>query len=256
METKTNTKPTIKPMEKREFFSPSSFLVREGEDQGKTIEGVAVVTEKETVLYEGSDYREIEVIAQSCIDPAFMAKQDVKLNLLHRRDESFARTPKSLHHESRADGLHFTAEVPDCDLGKRAVALIDNGTYTGCSFEFYPKDYQVSERKAADGKTEYVIRHTAFEKVTALTIAMDPAYSTTSVGVRELYRELHPEENKQTRETEEAAKREAEEKAAQEAAEAAKREQEAKEQHEREAAAVMHMKRKQLNLKSDSEFIY
>ena len=223
METiKPSIKPTIKPMEKREFFSPSSFLVREGEDQGKTIEGVAVVTEKETVLYEGSDYREIEVIAQSCIDPAFMAEQDIKLNLLHKRDESFARTPKSLHHESRADGLHFTAEVPDCDLGKRAVALIDNGTYTGCSFEFYPKDYQVSERQAADGKTEYVIRHTAFEKVTALTIAMDPAYSATSVGVRELYRELHPEEDTEAieaakREAEEAAKREAEASAAEEA---------------------------------------
>jgi phage head maturation protease len=221
METnKPSIKPTIKPMEKREFFSPSSFSIREGEDQGKTIEGVAVVTERETVLYEGPDFREIEVIAQSCIDPAFMAEQDMKLNLLHRRDESFARTPKSLHHESRADGLHFTAEVPDCDLGKRAVALIDNGTYTGCSFEFYPKDYQVSERKASDGKTEYVIRHTAFEKVTALTIAMDPAYSATSVGVRELYRELHPAEDdtegdklreQQEREAAEAAAKEAEE---------------------------------------------
>ena len=221
METnKPSIKPTIKPMEKREFFSPSSFSIREGEDQGKTIEGVAVVTERETVLYEGPDFREIEVIAQSCIDPAFMAEQDMKLNLLHRRDESFARTPKSLHHESRADGLHFTAEVPDCDLGKRAVALIDNGTYTGCSFEFYPKDYQVSERKASDGKTEYVIRHTAFEKVTALTIAMDPAYSATSVGVRELYRELHPAEDdtegdklreQQEREAAEAAAKQAEE---------------------------------------------
>ena len=219
METiKPSIKPTIKPMEKREFFSPSSFSIREGEDQGKTIEGVAVVTEKETVLYEGSDYREIEVIAQSCIDPAFMAEQDMKLNLLHRRDESFARTPKSLHHESRADGLHFTAEVPDCDLGKRAVALIENGTYTGCSFEFYPKDYQVSERQAADGKTEYVIRHTAFEKVTALTIAMDPAYSATSVGVRELYRELHPaEDDTEGDKLREQQEREAEARAAEEA---------------------------------------
>ena len=83
--------------------------------------------------------------------------------------------------------------MPDCDLGKRAQALTANGTYKGCSFEFYPKDYQVSERQAADGKTEYVIRHTAFERVTALTLAMNPAYPTTSVGVRELYREQHPE---------------------------------------------------------------
>ena len=206
-------KPKITPTEKREHYSAGKFSVREGEDKGKVIEGVAIVTEQETVLWEGSDYREIEVIAQSCIAPDFIAKQDMAINLLHNRDESFARTPKSLRVESREDGLYFEADVPDCDLGKRAQALTENGTYQGCSFEFYPKDYEVSERKAADGKTEYVIRHTAFERVTALTLAMNPAYPTTSVGVRELYREQHPDnhlEEQQKREAEEAKQREQE----------------------------------------------
>ena len=183
----------ISPTEKREMFCAGSLTVREADGKGNIIEGVAIVTEQETVLWEGSDYREIEVIAKSCIAPDFIAQQDMTLNLLHKRDESFARTPKSLRVESREDGRHFEADVPDCDLGKRAQALTANGTYKGCSFEFYPKDYQVSERQAADGKTEYVIRHTAFERVTALTLAMNPAYPTTSVGVRELYREQHPE---------------------------------------------------------------
>lgn len=183
----------ISPTEKREMFCAGSLTVREADGKGNIIEGVAIVTEQETVLWEGSDYREIEVIAKSCIAPDFIAQQDMTLNLLHNRDESFARTPYSLRVESREDGLHFEADVPDCDLGKRAQALTANGTYKGCSFEFYPKDYQVSERQAADGKTEYVIRHTAFERVTALTLAMNPAYPTTSVGVRELYREQHPE---------------------------------------------------------------
>ena len=183
----------ISPTEKREMFCAGSLTVREADGKGNIIEGVAIVTEQETVLWEGSDYREIEVIAKSCIAPDFIAQQDMTLNLLHNRDESFARTPNSLRVEPREDGLHFEADVPDCDLGKRAQALTANGTYKGCSFEFYPKDYQVSERQAADGKTEYVIRHTAFERVTALTLAMNPAYSTTSVGVRELYREQHPE---------------------------------------------------------------
>ncbi len=204
-------KPKITPTEKREHYSAGKFSVREGEDKGNIIEGVAIVTEQETVLWEGSDYREIEVIAQSCIAPDFIAKQDMAINLLHNRDESFARTPNSLRVESREDGLHFEADVPDCDLGKRAQALTENGTYQGCSFEFYPKDYEVSERKAADGKTEYIIRHTAFERISALTLAMNPAYPTTSVGVRELYREQHPDnhlEEQQKREAEEAKQRE------------------------------------------------
>ena len=195
----------INPKEKREVFCAGSLAVREGDDK-KIIEGVAIVTEQETVLWEGSDYREIEVIAQSCINPDFIAQQDMTLNLLHNRDESFARTPNSLRVEPREDGLHFEADVPDCDLGKRARALTENGTYSGCSFEFYPKDYQVSERQAADGKTEYIIRHTAFERITALTLAMNPAYPTTSVGVRELYREQHPE----SREDDEAKRKERE----------------------------------------------
>ena len=205
----------INPTEKREVFCAGALSVRE-DDEKKIIEGVAIVTEKETVLWEGSDYREIEVIAQSCINREFIAQQDMTLNLLHNRDESFARTPNSLRVEPREDGLHFEADVPDCDLGKRARALTENGTYKGCSFEFYPKDYQVSERQAADGKTEYVIRHTAFERITALTLAMNPAYPTTSVGVRELYREQHPDnKNKETAE-QNAEREERERKAAEE----------------------------------------
>ena len=203
----------INPTEKREVFCAGELAVRSSDDKGKTIAGVAIVTEQETVLWEDSEYREIEVIARSCIDPAFIAKQDMTLNLLHNRDESFARTPNSLRVESREDGLHFEADVPDCDLGKRAAALTENGTYKGCSFEFYPKDYQVSERQAADGKKEYVIRHTAFERVSALTLAMNPAYPTTSVGVRELYREQHPdtqEEERKQRELEEQEQKERE----------------------------------------------
>ena len=197
----------INPQEKREVFCAGSLAVREDNDK-KIIEGVAIVTEQETVLWEGSDYREIEVIAQSCINREFIAQQNMTLNLLHNRDESFARTPNSLRVEPREDGLHFEADIPDCDLGKRARALTENGTYQGCSFEFYPKDYQVTEREAADGKKEYVIRHSAFEKITALTLALNPAYPTTSVGVRELYREQHPDNANQ--ETEEQ-KREREE---------------------------------------------
>jgi HK97 family phage prohead protease len=181
-------------IEKREVFNPSAVCLREeGADMAGTIEGVAIVTNKETILYECNDYREVEVIASSCLNEEFLREQDIKLNLLHDRDNTIARTPQSLRIDAREDGLHFEADIPDCDLGKRAKALIENGTYTGCSFEFYPKDYEVSERTGADGKTEYLIRHTAFEKITALTIAMDPAYSQTSVKAREIFQAEHPE---------------------------------------------------------------
>ena len=217
-------KPEEKDIEQREIFTPDSLSLRE-EDKGKVIEGVAIVTEKETVLWEGSDYREVEIIAKSCLDPQFIREQDIKLNLLHNRYDTIARTPTSLRVESREDGLHFEADVPDCDLGKRAQELIANGTYTGCSFEFRAKDYETSERQGLDGKTEYVVRHTAFKKIEAVTIAMDPAYKDTKVSVRELYQQQHPKqddtEGDKLREAEDAAK------AAQEAENMKQREMEA-----------------------------
>lgn len=212
-------KPDEIKLHKREGFTAGGVQLREDGEKANIIEGVAIVTNQETVLYEGSDWREIEVIDPSCLNEEFLAAQDIKLNLLHERRDSFARTP-NLHVFAGEDGLHFDTEAPDCDLGQRAKALIGNGTYTGCSFEFYAKDYTVSERTAADGKTEYVIRHTAFEKITALTIAMDPAYEQTSVKAREMYLAEHPESQAAVKAAQEAAQREAQAKAA-----AAKREQ-------------------------------
>lgn len=217
-------KPEDIKIQRREVFNPSAVSLREIEGKDGIIEGVAIVTNVETVLYEGSDWREIEVIDPSCITPEFLAQQDIKLNLLHERNSTIARTPNSLRVESREDCLHFEADAPDCDLGKRAQALIANGTYTGCSFEFYAKDYAVSERQGADGKTEYLIRHTAFEKITALTIAMDPQYESTSVKAREIYLAEHPEAHRET-EAEEA-ERLANDQARAEAEAKAKREQE------------------------------
>ena len=235
----------INPQEKREVFCAGSLAVREGDDK-KIIEGVAIVTEKETVLWEGSDYREVEIIAQSCINREFIAQQNMTLNLLHNRDESFARTPKSLRVEPREDGLHFEADIPDCDLGKRARALTENGTYQGCSFEFYPKDYQVTEREAADGKKEYVIRHTAFERITALTLAMNPAYPTTSVGVRELYEQNHQETDEE-REASEKAEREKQE----------RERKEAEELKEREMATMrLRVRRRHMNEANKDTFSY
>ena len=181
-------------LQKRVAYQPSGLLVREEGEQPKTLEGVAIVVNAETVLYEDSEVREIEVIDPSCIIPDFIAGQDIKLNLLHERSLSFARNGAqgTLSLTTEEDGLHFSTPVPDCDLGKRALALVGNGTYTGCSFEFWPQDYTVEQRTGADGKEEYVIRHTQFARIGAITIGMDPAYQQTSVNARELYREQHP----------------------------------------------------------------
>ena len=207
----------------RELYTESALAIRESEKK-PVINGVAIVTNKRTVLWEGYTYREVEIVEPSCIDKAFIDAQDIKLNLYHDRQKSIARTPKSLRVEPREDGLHFESDIPDCDLGKQAQALIDNETIRGCSFEFYPKTYTTTEEVGADGKKEYIIRHTEFKKITALTLALDPAYKQTSVSVRELFEEQHPVEEP----SQEQREAEADKQAAEQAAQAEKEAQEAK----------------------------
>jgi HK97 family phage prohead protease len=138
----------------------------------------------------------------------FLNSQDIKMNLLHEREMAIARSNKgvgNLRLSVDERGVNFEFEAPRCDLGDRALELIRAGVYTGCSFEFYPQDYDVTERGE-----DVIITHTKFRAITALTIGMDPAYKQTSVNARELYEQYHQEteEEKAEREAAEAAERE------------------------------------------------
>ena len=193
-------------------FTPASMKVREveGEEDSRIIEGCAIVFDKETVIWDGKYEREREVIARTCITSDFLKEQDIKLNILHNRNSTVARNNKgvgTLNLELREDGLYFNAKMPMCDLGNQAVELVKNMTYTGCSFEFIPEDYITEHYKLEDGRDDYLITHTKFKKLLALTIAMDPVYEQTSIGCRELYEEQHPDADKKKAEVE-AARRE------------------------------------------------
>ena len=182
---------------KKQFmlFTPETMHVREHvredgtKEPSRTIYGRAIVFNKvfEYEDYWGDKYR--ETIKPSACTKEFFDTQDVKLNLLHKRDMSIARSNcgvGNLRISVNNEGVNFEFEAPNCDLGDRALELVRNGVYSGCSFEFLPKDYECKKLKE-DGKTVDEINHTAFEKVSALTIAMDPAYKETTVDCRERY---------------------------------------------------------------------
>lgn len=162
--------------------------------ESRTIEGFAIVFNSEYRVKDGYGDSYVEKIAPSAVTEEWLKTQDVKLNLLHDRSSTIARCNKgdgNLRMSVEKDGVHFSFEAPECDLGDRALALVRSGVYSGCSFEFYSKDYTVEEVKEADGSTTTVVTHTAFERLEALTIAMDPAYTATSVSARELRETAH-----------------------------------------------------------------
>ena len=182
---------------KKQFmlFTPETMHVREHvredgtKEPSRTIYGRAIVFNKvfEYEDYWGDKYR--ETIKPSACTKEFLESQDIKLNLLHKREMSIARSNcgvGNLSYSVSDEGVDFEFEAPNCDLGDRALEMVRSGVYTGCSFEFYPKDYEC-KKKEEEGVTVYEINHTAFEKLTAFTIAMDPAYKETTVDCRERY---------------------------------------------------------------------
>ena len=207
---------------KREIRTVDCQLaIREAEEgqesQSRTITGTAIVFDAESEVLDDWGERFREVIKPEACTMEFLNTQDIKMNLLHERELTIARCNKgkgSMRLWVDEKGVNFEFEAPKCDIGERCLEMVRRGDYSGCSFEFYPKDYDVDRNG-----DEVKITHRSFEFISALTIGLDPAYRQTSVNARELAKPVETEEDKVAREA--AA-----------AAEEAKREQEAKEREE------------------------
>lgn len=200
------------------------------EGESRTITGTAIVFNAESEVLDDWGEKFREVILPEAATMEFLNSQDIKMNMLHDRKLTIARANKgvgTLRLSVDERGVNFEFEAPKCDIGDRCLEMVRRGDYSGCSFEFYPKDYEV-EREGDNVK----ITHHSFEFISAITIGMDPAYRQTSVNAREMGKD-------NTHEAEEAAKREAEA-----AEQAAKAEAEAK------AVREYNHRKRQLQMKS------
>ena len=203
------------------------LAIREAQEgmasESRTITGTAIVFNMESEILDDWGERFREVILPSAATMEFLNTQDIKMNLLHERELTIARCNKgqgSMRLSVDERGVNFEFEAPKCDIGDRCLELVRRGDYSGCSFEFYPKDYDV-ERNGDDVK----ITHRSFEFISSLTIGLDPAYRQTSVNAREIGVHHETDEEKAEREAAEAAAEEAKrEQGAKDRAEMARRE--------------------------------
>ena len=161
------------------------------EGESRVISGTAIVFNAESCVLDdfGTPFREI--IKPEAAQMAFLNSQDIKLNLLHSRNDTIARSrfgKGNLKISVDGKGVNFEATVPKCDIGDRALEMVRSGVYTGCSFEFLPgkrdEDWFVEERGA---NKEVRVIHKRFKRISAFTLGMDPAYSQTSCNAREMW---------------------------------------------------------------------
>lgn len=186
--------------QKREIRTYDCCLaVREAQDgqegESRTITGTAIVFNAESEVLDDWGERFREVILPSAATQAFLNTQDIKMNLLHERELTIARCNKgkgSMRLWVDEKGVNFEFEAPNCDIGNRCLELVKRGDYSGCSFEFYPKDYD----KEVNGN-DVKITHRSFEFIYSLTIGMDPAYRQTSVNVREITKPVETADEQQ-----------------------------------------------------------
>ena len=186
----------------------------DAQGESRTITGTAIVFDAESEILDDWGCRFREVIKPEACTMEFLNSQDIKMNMLHDRDLTIARCNKgvgSLRLSVDEKGVNFEFDAPKCDIGDRCLEMVRRGDYSGCSFEFYPEDYDVEER---EGGKEVKITHKKFRALTALTIGMDPAYKQTSVNARELYEQTpsgkaEKEAEEQRKQREEQEKQEA-----------------------------------------------
>ena len=186
---------------------------QDAQGESRTITGRAIVFNRESEMLDDWGYRFREVILPEAVTMAFLNSQDIKMNMLHSRDLTVARCNKgegSMRLSVDDQGVSFEFEAPRCDIGDRCLEMVRRGDYSGCSFEFYPEEYDVEER---EGGKDVKIIHKKFRALTALTIGMDPAYKQTTVNARELYEKTPGYLAEQKRLADEKAQREAEEQA-------------------------------------------
>ena len=190
----------------------------DAEGESRTIAGTAIVFNAESEVLDDWGMRFREVILPEAATMEFLNTQDIKMNMLHDRQLTIARANKgkgSLRLSVDDKGVNFEFEAPKCDIGDRCLEMVRRGDYSGCSFEFWPEDYDVEER---EGGKDVKITHKKFRAISALTIGLDPAYRQTSVNARELQEntdtfkarkaEEEKEKEREEREKQERIKRE------------------------------------------------
>ena len=171
----------------------------EGEKEGRTIEGYAIVfgVESRILADYWDNYREI--IEAGAITEERLKEMDIKMTMYHNREKILARSTNgegTLKLRVDEVGVHYEFEAPNTVDGETALELVKRGDLSGSSFMFWTDEKRgVSYEKRSDGIM--LRRVKTIGMIYDMTIAADPAYEETTVAAREAVKMFaKPEEKK------------------------------------------------------------
>lgn len=169
-------------------YQPRLREAIEGEAESRTIEGYAIVFERESVLL--SDYWENyhEIIHSGAITQDALDKMDVKMDMYHNRERLLARCNKgegTLKLTVDEIGVKYEFDAPNTADGNAALELVKRGDIAGSSFVFWCDEK--SGVTYTKDENDMLVRHVNnIGMIYSMTLAIDPAYNETTASAREV----------------------------------------------------------------------
>lgn len=160
----------------------------------RTIEGYAIrFGEPSAVMGSIDGVPVVEVIDRGAVTRGLLDGSDILMTLYHDRGMILARSRQgkgTLSYDLDEAGVKFRFEAPATVDGDKAVELVRRGDICGCSFAFSTKyrsadHVEVVKDTGEDGKERRVCRVKKMTGIYDFTLTPDPAYPSTSVGLRD-----------------------------------------------------------------------
>ena len=159
------------------------FRAKGAGDKGSHIEGHAAVFYQQYVLWDGGNYRVVEIVKPGTFTRALKEKQDVRCLFNHEPDNLLGRTSAgTLALDQDTVGLSYDCELPDTQMGRDVGTLVERKDITGCSFGFTVTK-QTTREKKKDGITIYTREIEDVDLFDASPVTF-PAYDGTDVKAR------------------------------------------------------------------------
>ncbi len=162
------------------------------------IEGVAIVFEKLTKMFEYDGIEFYEIISKDALDSAEMS--DVVLNIDHEGKPAAKTKNGTLQLKINDNGLFISADLSKNATGRELHEDIKNGFYDKMSFAFTVRE-ESYDKKTRTRRIEKIDR--LFD-VSAVTF---PAYNQTTINARSFFEAEAQRELMEVRKREELKKR-------------------------------------------------
>jgi len=178
----------------RHFNSAVQVRAAENENEEREITGTAIVFDSlSRALYSDEDTEIREVIAREAVTRDLLDSGTILMTLFHNNEKILARSREgkgTLHYDLTDEGVTFRFTPPDTEDGRTALALVERGDITGCSFAFradyWDRDAVEKTVETKDGKEIVTYTVKRMIGIYDFTLTPTPVYEDTEVAQRAL----------------------------------------------------------------------